>query len=173
MFIFLILYVNWITSILGIIISLITIFKIIPSIRKYLRQRKYTNASYKLIENERRQLEIQPNFVIQQSPIKKIIKFYNLGSKAFKLIFITVNFKSAVKLAPDKAEANKNEVVNLFLGDEFDSLKDNSFELSIGYADIDGRRYQQIYSRDGINEKVSPPQLLVDRWKSAPALKSE
>src|SRR5450759_750100 len=131
---------NWISSILGIVVSLITIFKIIPSIKEYLRKRKYTKESYNLLENEKRQLIVQPNFNIQQSSIKKIIKFYNIGSKAFKIIFIGVNFQSEIKLAADKDQADKNEIVNLFLGDHFDPLKDNFFELSIGYADIDGRR---------------------------------
>lgn len=49
----------------------------------------------------------------------------------------------------DKTEAAKDELISIFLGNEFRFTPSGTHELFISYADVSGNRYQQLFSRRG------------------------
>ncbi|MDN3656483.1 hypothetical protein QWZ08_12635 [Ferruginibacter paludis] len=114
----------------------------------------------KFIENRTRQLLVQPNFIIQPSATNKIIRLYNIGLMAFSLIVTTGNINGEINLIINKNDIEANAMLNIFLGDKFDYRINPSFQIVVGYADIDGRRYQQTYIRQPNLETLSLPELL-------------
>jgi hypothetical protein len=152
---------DWVISITTIIGIVISILLGLPALNKYRKAKKY-KSSKALLENKMRQLEVQPNFEIVSSEIEQLIKFRNTGFTANKFIFTTVN-TPYIMLVPNKEEANTFEVVNLYLGDKFIEQYDTVFQVHFSYSDIDGRRYQQTYTRKQDIEKITLPELLITR----------
>lgn len=142
--------------------SLIVAILALP-ISKWWKARRVPKKIRKLKEGELRMDEIRPNFQIYKSPNDcggKMILVKNEGSKAFGIILSGLQTHIPYTLNMSKHEAERGEVISIFLGNNFHLIANEKMHIVIGYADIEGRRYQQSYSRTGNAADISSPQLL-------------
>jgi hypothetical protein len=150
-------------TIIALFAALFAGLALLPVFNQYMKKIKFSRESRKHLEDQKRLLEAQPKFEIQHNPIPKLIKFHNKGSKAFQVGFVGMGFITDISLKSDRYEAETNEVVTLFLGDNFDINLHNNFQISIIYADIDGSRYQQTYIKQNALITFTDPERVVTR----------
>jgi hypothetical protein len=145
----------------GLIIAILAL-----PISQWWKQKRTPSKIRKLKNEEQHRDEVMPNFHVYRSPgnaSSKFIHLKNEGSKAFGIILSGILTQIPFSLKLDKLEAEKGEVVSVFLGDGFYLLPNEKMHIVVGYADIEGRRYQQSYSRTNNESEITTPQLLLTR----------
>lgn len=146
----------------SVIVGAIGLIAIIPIISKWLKDRKISREARKMLEVERYRDNVKPCFELYDTNDfqGKMIMLKNTGSKAFKLVLVAIGTQISPNLIPDKYDVDKGSVVKIFLGDHFRILPGETNQVHIGYEDIDGRRYQQTYSKKGMSVNITSPMLL-------------
>ena len=131
---------DWITSIGSLVAAFLAGVGVMPLINKFMRDRKIPRKSKAILDNQRRQMEVRPNFELYDSfsAGSKLIKLKNTGSKAAWIFAAATGTAIAPKLIFDKQEAESEEVISIFLGDNFRIHEREMLELHISYQDIDG-----------------------------------
>lgn len=153
---------DWILVVVGII----GLIGIVPIIVKWTRKRKVPKQVRDALAEQDRKTQTRPNFELHASLNtfqNKLIKLKNVGSKATDITVVAHGTHIQPKLVLDKLEAESEEGITIFLGDHFRILPNELFELHIGYADLEGRRYQQTCSKTHQKAHLTAPILLVTK----------
>jgi hypothetical protein len=157
---------DWIGAIGAIIAAIVGVLGI-PILNKHLKKKKKQEKGDIIIEDHKRKIIVQPCLVLQNSTIQNnsitIINLRNKGLRAENInIIIPLIDRTIEKMIIDKHNLENDEAIKITLIGNLIEPVMAPLRVYLLYADIDGRRYQQEYSKYGPRESITQPELILD-----------